>query len=164
MTPIFDLNRLAELIHAPANWKVLFDEAWNDHCIDLYKDFVGLPVDTDEANICIAFALIVSQLSQSLSIKTKQTDQSKVRIGGVTAISKYDYASVSDLKLVGATTQQTLFATEITTAASWKLHESWYRDSRLAQALPALYCVYLLFFSHNSSLRSFARTQSGTPF
>jgi hypothetical protein len=139
MKPILDLDHFAELVHAPTNWRSLFEDAWDDSCKILYRGFVGLPVDTVESNIFVAFALVVSQLSRNLSINTTPVDQTKVRVGGVTAIPDYDYASVTDVKLVGTITRQTLFSTEVKTPSSWKLRESWYRDSRLAQVLTALY-------------------------
>ncbi|KAJ3402889.1 hypothetical protein HDV05_008191 [Chytridiales sp. JEL 0842] len=152
MKPIFDLDDFAKLINAPTNWKSLFDEAWDDACIDLYNDFVGLPEDSLEANVHLAFVLVVYRLSHNLSIKTRPFDQTKVRIGGVTALPEYDYPSVSDVKFVGTNTNRTLFCTEIKTASSWALHESWYRYCRLAQVLAALY-------GHNAPALLFTQQQ-----
>ncbi|KAJ3412907.1 hypothetical protein HDV05_008771 [Chytridiales sp. JEL 0842] len=139
MKRISDLDHFARLVGAPTNWKALFDEAWDNRCITTYQQFVGLPRDTLEANVHNAFLLIVFLLSVNLSIESKPLDQTKVRLGGVTALPEYDYISVSDVKFVGTKTNQTLFCTEINTAASWPLGASWYRDSRLAQLLAALY-------------------------
>jgi hypothetical protein len=139
MHPIINLDHFAKLTNSLPNWESLFHEAWDADCMELFEAFVNLPVDTVEAMVHVVFNHIVILLSKNLSIKTMAVDQSKVRIGGLTSLPEYDYASVTDVKFIGVSTNQTLFGTEIKTAASWKPRESWYRDSRLSQALASLY-------------------------
>ncbi|KAJ3410562.1 hypothetical protein HDV05_003630 [Chytridiales sp. JEL 0842] len=134
-----DLDHFAKLVHSVPNWKQLFDEAWDSECVTMFERFVNLPAETSEPNINMHFCLIVTQLSRNLRISCMPVDKSAVRIGGVLALPEYDYASVSDVKFVTTDTGKTLFSTEIKTAASWKEGQCFYRDSRLAQILSALY-------------------------
>ena len=102
-----------------------------------FDDLKSLPREAGESSISSEFTKLVANMSTMLGVHIHTRAETKVIVGGILALGNYDVRSSTDIHLLK--NGRNVLATEIKTDQTFPLGEVWYRKSRGAQVLSAMY-------------------------
>jgi hypothetical protein len=139
MKDLGNISQFAQLVDAPGNW----EELYNPLVVEgsavriAFDDLRSLPHDAEESSISQEFSKLVVTMSNMLGIHVHPRAETKVIVGGILALGNYDVRSSTDVHFLK--NGRNVLATEIKTDQTFPLGEVWYRKSRGAQVLSAMY-------------------------
>jgi hypothetical protein len=139
MKDLGDMSKFAQLVDAPENWKELHAPlvVAGTAVRKIFDRLRSLPDDAPESSISQEFSALITCMSVTLAVDVVPRAETKVIIGGLLALKEYDIRSQTDVHFLKNGIN--VIATEITTNQAFHQDEVWYRKSRGAQLLTAMY-------------------------
>jgi hypothetical protein len=133
------MKEFAQLVDAPGNWEDLHNPLVVDGSAVriAFDDLRSLPHEAEESSISQEFSKLVDRMSVMLGVHVHPRAETKVIVGGILALGNYDVRSSTDIHFLK--NGRNVLATEIKTDKTFPLGEVWYRKSRGAQVLSAMY-------------------------
>jgi hypothetical protein len=134
-----NLEDLAKLVNAPANWRQTYDMlvATSGIIVRLFNTLNGLPEGCSEANVSISFAQLVTTVAAILNVHLTSEAETPTAVGGLLVDSNLFLRSNTDVHFLK--NGRNVIASELKSASAFSDRAVWYRDSRGIQVLTAMY-------------------------
>jgi hypothetical protein len=135
------LQGVADTLGVTVDFESKFVEVmqFNDGVVEYYLNaLLNLPDDSGEKTIQGALLGLITSVAMALDVTTASETDSRMAVGGILAEHKYDIRGETDI-CVRNTEGKCLLVIEVKTRKAFNVEENWYRKSRAAQVITALY-------------------------
>ena len=135
------LQGVADTLGADVDFETKFQEVMQFHggMVKVYlKALVRLPEASDEDDIQGALGALINCVAMALNVTPVSKANARMAVGGILAQYQFDIRGETDI-CVRNTDGDCLLVVECKTRKSFRSEENWYRKSRAAQVLTALY-------------------------
>ncbi|KAI3650701.1 hypothetical protein MP228_004182 [Amoeboaphelidium protococcarum] len=131
---------LARLLGVQDIWRQKYNLVVGDEQIANQLNLLIQAVGDNEIVITQRLHAIISMVSFRINVVVANDDQKLAVVGGFMCHAQYDYASLTDLRIMqNQHNNRILLSTELKTCAAFPNGHPWYAQSRLAQTLSQLY-------------------------
>ena len=139
LSKIADVNQLAQLLGAPANWQAKYNDSvlTSSDVWMAFNDLLALANSEGEHSMQATFSAVVFGIANSLKVHLRENRETKLVVGGILACSEYDIRSQTDPYFIN-NDDETVLASEVKTSRTFG-HGHWFHGSRSTQVFTALF-------------------------
>jgi hypothetical protein len=133
------LQGVADTLGADVDFETKFHEVMQSRKLkNLLNVLTNLPEDSDEDDIQGALVAVIHFVASALDVTPVSKANARMAVGGILAQHRFNIRGETDI-CARNTDGDCLLIVECKTRKSFRSEENWYRKSRAAQVLTALY-------------------------